>query len=302
MLGSIYLRDALMDRSPGGRAFYRGELQRLREEVEAALVRYEPQVDTPREREGWTSLQAALDNYWRSREMVLAVGERDGTEGGALVIRTVIPARESVLELVNSLGALEQASIEAHEAEVAEFHQGAERRVVTLASLSLVVGLFVAFVASGHVVGLEGEIERRRMAELQNRVDLERLSAKLVTAQEEERRRLARELHDAVGQALTAIRLEMGVALHSGAQEPRARKRSRTLEASRKRRCRACGTCRSFSTRRCSMTSACRRRSPSTPAASAAVRASGRRCSWNAWTIVSLSMSSFAATGSCRKP
>lgn len=60
------------------------------------------------------------------------------------------------------------------------------------------------------------------MAERQHRRDLERLSAKLVFAQEEERRSLARELHDAVGQALTAIKMEMGVALR-GATDSRTR-------------------------------------------------------------------------------
>jgi signal transduction histidine kinase len=48
--------------------------------------------------------------------------------------------------------------------------------------------------------------------DVQNRRDLERLSARLVSAQEEERRVIARELHDEVGQALTAIKMELGVA------------------------------------------------------------------------------------------
>ena len=45
-----------------------------------------------------------------------------------------------------------------------------------------------------------------------------------MTAQEEERRSLARELHDAVGQALTAIKMEMGVAMRGVETDSRARR------------------------------------------------------------------------------
>ena len=71
--------------------------------------------------------------------------------------------------------------------------------------------------------GLEREINRQRLAETQNRLDLERLSARLVDAQEAERRSLARELHDEVGQALTAIKISVGVALRTPGTPPSAR-------------------------------------------------------------------------------
>jgi len=76
---------------------------------------------------------------------------------------------------------------------------------------------------------LQREIERQRAGEQQNRQDLERLSARLVDAQEEERRRLARELHDEVGQALTAVKMDIGIALRS---DNRARATSALEEAS----------------------------------------------------------------------
>jgi signal transduction histidine kinase len=69
--------------------------------------------------------------------------------------------------------------------------------------------------ASRHVSRLQREIERQRAAEQRNRQDLERLSARLVDAQEAERRKLSRELHDEVGQALTAVKMDIGIALRS---------------------------------------------------------------------------------------
>jgi signal transduction histidine kinase len=62
---------------------------------------------------------------------------------------------------------------------------------------------------------LEAHLRRQRARDVQNTRDLQRLSAKLITAQEEERRSLARELHDEVGQVLTAIKVELAVAQHA---------------------------------------------------------------------------------------
>jgi signal transduction histidine kinase len=91
-----------------------------------------------------------------------------------------------------------------------------------MGAVTLVVALLVAVMASRHVSGLQREIDRQRRIERDNREDLERLSARLVDVQEQERRSLARELHDEVGQALTAVKMDIGIALRTEV-EPRVR-------------------------------------------------------------------------------
>jgi len=59
---------------------------------------------------------------------------------------------------------------------------------------------------------LRNEIARRETAEREQRKsleELERLSGALITAQENERRRIAVELHDSVGQSLTAVKYSL---------------------------------------------------------------------------------------------
>jgi signal transduction histidine kinase len=73
--------------------------------------------------------------------------------------------------------------------------------------------------ASRHVNRLQREIERQRRIEQHNRQDLERLSARLVDVQEKERGVLARELHDEVGQALTAVKMDIGLALRGDLED-----------------------------------------------------------------------------------
>jgi len=82
--------------------------------------------------------------------------------------------------------------------------------------------------ASRHVNRLQWEIERQRRGEQLNREDLERLSARLVDVQEQERRTLARELHDEVGQALTAVKMDISMALRG---DPESRTRAALEEA-----------------------------------------------------------------------
>ncbi|OFW15488.1 MAG: hypothetical protein A3F70_12715 [Acidobacteria bacterium RIFCSPLOWO2_12_FULL_67_14] len=225
LLGSIYLRDALMTTIPGQRDRYRRELLQIRAEVDAALPLYEPLVNTPLEREQWDRLRVELDRYWKSREVAFTL-EGDNASPSArteLIQNRLVPARESILQIVDSLSELERASIDNHQMEAAQVYHEAQSRVLWLASLALIAGIAVAFVAARHVGRLQHAVELQRLIERQNRRDLERLSARLVTAQEEERRSLARELHDAVGQALTAIKMEMGVAVRGMDADSRAR-------------------------------------------------------------------------------
>jgi signal transduction histidine kinase len=68
--------------------------------------------------------------------------------------------------------------------------------------------LVLALLTIAYTLRLERELGRRFDENARARADLQELSARLLRAQENERRSLARELHDEVGQSLSAILME----------------------------------------------------------------------------------------------
>src|SRR5438445_11281454 len=75
--------------------------------------------------------------------------------------------------------------------------------------VSLYTGFAVAVLSISLTVQLERRYQEEHKATLAAKQDLQRLSSRLVAAQEQERQTLSRELHDQVGQALTAIKMDV---------------------------------------------------------------------------------------------
>lgn len=222
LLGSIYLRDALIDGATARRATYRDELTRLRSEVEQLLTSYVPEVASQVERDHWARLQGELGDYWASRDIAFSEQATTPDQAAALLRSRVVPRRDTVLQILDQLAALQSVANQRHQDEIDVLYRQVRTRLLSMGAGTLLVALFVAVMASRHVNRLQRQIERQRRIEQHNREDLERLSARLVDVQEQERRALARELHDEVGQALTAVKMDIGIALRADV-DPRVR-------------------------------------------------------------------------------
>jgi len=216
LLGSIYLRDAIIDSATPHHLYYREELARLRDEVEQALRSYLPDVTSSVERDHWVRLQTEVAEFWASREIAFAddVPQNPG-QAAALLRQRVVPRRDTVLEVLDQLSALQAAGNRRRQADTLLLYRRARVQLLSMGGITIGVAIIVAVMVSVYMAGLQRQIERQRAAEQQNREDLQRLSARLLNAQESERQNLARELHDGVGQALTAVKMDIGIALRS---------------------------------------------------------------------------------------
>ena len=213
LLGSIFLRDAIIDNRSMSAGYYQRELNRIRREVDQSLPDYLADVTSAEERQHWAQLQKELNDFWKSRELAFSPnGPLDTSEAAAVLLRRVVPSRTAILQILDRLSELQVLSQRRHEAEASALYSELQNRLLVIGALAILVGLIVAGVATRQVSRLERQIDKQRTGEQRTRRDLERLSARLLTVQEEERRRLSRELHDEVGQALTAIKMDVTVA------------------------------------------------------------------------------------------
>jgi signal transduction histidine kinase len=86
---------------------------------------------------------------------------------------------------------------------------GLQVRPFTYLWVTLYTGIAVAILSISLTSRLERKYQEEHQATVVAKQDLQRLSARLVAGQEQERQTLSRELHDQVGQALTAIKIDI---------------------------------------------------------------------------------------------
>jgi signal transduction histidine kinase len=207
-LSGTYVRDFLLSPDPSGAAAQTSRIGALEHESYAAMDSYARLVE-PNERDPFRSLHSEIEAYWQvlNRMMSWSPQERS-KQREAFFYDELIPRRNAMLQIADRIAAANERGLERAEEQLAAASDGFRRTLVGTFAITFGGGLLLAFLTIGHTVRLERELERRLEENSRARADLQELSAKLLRAQENERRTLARELHDEVGQSLSAILME----------------------------------------------------------------------------------------------
>jgi signal transduction histidine kinase len=211
-VSGIYVRDYLLDPAREQAPAYRQQLAEFRGNMLATVVELQAlSSGQPENLERITRLQVKLDEYWQVFEPLFdwSLGEKV-IQSTNFLRREVLPRREAVLTIASEIEELNNANHALQRAEVTRRQEQFSRELHRLLWGSLFLGLVVALTAVIRLSFLERRSEHEREVAEHAEQLMRQLSQQLVAAQEEERKNLSRELHDHVGQMLTALRMELG--------------------------------------------------------------------------------------------
>jgi signal transduction histidine kinase len=232
-LSGTYVRDYLLEPDPIRADQSRMALLNSRQQIQSMLSAEDalPRLPDPGLSE---SLRIQIRDYWRALEPVVGwSAEQRRKEGYAFLRDEILPRRSNTLAIADTIASLNRQQLVEQDRQLQEMFAGLRNRLIGALALMLLFGLALAVGTAVQVLSLERRTLNHLADVTEARQELKSLSAKLVDTQETERKNISRELHDAVGQSLSAVQFElhdMALALGPGDGELRGRvDRIRTL-------------------------------------------------------------------------
>ncbi|MEO8049509.1 MAG: sensor histidine kinase [Acidobacteriota bacterium] len=204
---AIELRDYLMA-SPADSVTAKQRFFRLEERMNADAGRLQGQLGS-QVTEPVQQLRQGLERYRRSIAPIFnwSAAQRQA-QGAELLRKNVVPERAAVLSTTREIESLRSIGLRNERAALVGARQ-AFRKSMLLALLALLSFVFiVALVTSIRLRSLERQARSLQLQTERDRENLRDLSLQMVRTQEDERRSISRELHDQVGQLLTAIQMQ----------------------------------------------------------------------------------------------
>ncbi len=190
-------RDYLLAADPDGARVQRDKLAVIERQTDAALRDYARSANA-QEADTFRSLSAEIHTYWKMLDLMLQPEREVQRRRSSYFYNQLVQRRAAMLDLAGRIARWNDQEISTADDRLAAMFNSFRFRLIVILTVTLAGGLALAVATTMRLLSMQRELTD--------------LSSRLVTAQEEERRTISRELHDEVGQSLTALLLEAGAA------------------------------------------------------------------------------------------
>ncbi len=208
-LSGTFVRDYLLDPDAARAEVHRAGLEEVRGEMNSALESYAKQ-STPAEMPPFEALKVDLARYWETLRPALRwTPEERRIRGYTFLSEEVFPRRMAMLATASKIAAVNEKQLNAGNDRVVLLLSTFQTRLAAVLVTTLALGLGMAAFSTRRILTLEARASAQYREVVEARRHLQSLSARLVQTQETERRALSRELHDEVGQSLSAVLVEL---------------------------------------------------------------------------------------------
>jgi len=209
-LSGTYLRDYLLEPDAEKAEQNRSALEAARAQVDSILANPEALAGSGGNDEMYNALRREIADYWHTLDPVLSwKPAQRHSQGYRFLHDEVFPRRSSTLSIADTIASVNQGQLLNRDNRLLSLFSRFRNQLIIALLIMVIFGLVQASGATIHLLTLARTNVRHLNAVIEARQELRNLSAKLVTTQENERKNLSRELHDAVGQSLSAVQFEL---------------------------------------------------------------------------------------------
>jgi signal transduction histidine kinase len=208
--GDIMSDYAVIESDPHKQEKLRTKFQSIHNETLASLKACIQSVPTDK-REPFQHLAEELDRYWSRADPIFALHATEKKGLGNSALRSeVLSQYAEALAITKEISVVNDDELKENDRRIAETFVQFRHRLLMFAMIGFSFGLILAAATIVYAGRLEKSLQEKYRESLQAQRELKELSKRLVDAEERERRAISRELHDEVGQSLSALLIDVG--------------------------------------------------------------------------------------------
>jgi signal transduction histidine kinase len=204
---AVLRRDRLLDEDEST-AVYPPQLAALRSKIKTNLAKLRA-LRLEQNGDAFERVETSLQDYLNTAAAEFQEEPTPKTRS-ALVRNGFESQNMTILAIAGELGKLNEANFEMRRQALNGSVKFLQKDIAETILTALILGTVIAGASVFRISTLERQSAQQQKATEQAERRLRHLSQQLVSSQEQERKALSRELHDQIGQLLTALRMELG--------------------------------------------------------------------------------------------